>query len=121
MNHEFCIQCGHKNIYQVTKPKFCAGCGQPFNTTLVSKSSQREVEDDEEPEYVGGKFNIEKLRKTVAAQVEGNKVSLDDLWKDPQQSSYNPRQASTDPEGNILLKQIMTECKGVKEPVEINA
>ena len=120
MNHEFCIQCGNKNIYQIAKPKFCAGCGQPFNTTLVSKSSRQESDQEDEEEYVSGKFDIEKLRKTVAAQVEGSKISLDDLWKDPQQSSYSPRQASSDPEGNTLLKQIMNECKGAKEPVEIN-
>ena len=121
MNHEFCIQCGTKVTFEVSKPKFCSGCGSPFNTSLVSKSSRNEQEEDDGEEYVGGKFDIEKLRKTVAAQVEGRKVSLDDLWKDPHQSSYSPRQASLDPEGNAILKQVMIECKGSKEPVEINA
>ena len=120
MNYEFCIQCGTKVAFEVSKPKFCSGCGDPFNTSFVSKSSKQDLQEDHEQDYVGGKFDIEKLRKTVAAQVEGNKVSLDDLWKNPQQSSYSPRRASSDPEGNALLKQVMTECKGAKEPVEIN-
>jgi len=120
MNHEFCIQCGTKVTFEVSKPKFCSGCGSNFNTSLVSKSSRRETEEYNEEEYVGGKFDIEKLRKTVGAQIEGNKVSLDDIWKSPQQSSYNPRQASPDPEGQEILKQVMMECKGVKEPIEIN-
>lgn len=120
MNHEFCIQCGTKVAFEVSKPKFCSGCGNPFNTSLVSKSSQQNTNEHEEEEYVGGKYDIEKLRKTIGTQVQVNKVSLDDLWKDPQQSSYNPRQASQDPEGNAILKQVMMECKGAKEPIEVD-
>lgn len=120
MNKEFCINCGGKVEYSVTKPRFCPLCGVNFNTSIGASVSTQNNQDGGEPEYTGAKFDINKLRHSVAAQVDGNKISLDDLWKDPQQSSYSPRKASEDPEGNAILRQVMSECKSTKEPVEIN-
>lgn len=123
MNHEFCINCGHKAQFSITKPSFCPSCGVHFNksvnASIASKPAQNN--EDDEPEYTGAKFDMNKLRQSVAAQMtDHNKVSLDDLWKDPQKSEYRPRQASSDPEGTALIKQVMSECKSKKEPTEIN-
>ena len=63
MNKEFCIQCGHKNIFEVSKPRFCAGCGNQFNT-LAKANSPKEIsqaknfsdeEDDKKGKKKGGR------------------------------------------------------------------
>lgn len=44
MNKIFCVNCGHKNIYETSVPKFCAGCGQQVG--VISSASTNEKEEE---------------------------------------------------------------------------
>lgn len=122
MNKEFCINCGHKNIFEVSKPKYCAGCGSPFNTSSASKYKQVEqVEQVEEEQYDSPSFDINKLRASIIAENNQSKKTLDDLWKDPAPRDQNNRRAfSSDPSGEEILKRTMTECARVKSATDID-
>ena len=37
----YCPSCGHKNIYSVSRPKFCNSCGESFSSNLSTKSNQQ--------------------------------------------------------------------------------
>ena len=119
MNKEFCINCGHKNLFEVSKPKFCAGCGSPFNTSSASVS-RREVEEEEEREGPVS-FDLKKLRAGIMAETQASKVSLDDLWKDPAPKDPNSYRApSNDPSGKEILRKTMQECSKAKAAKEID-
>lgn len=121
MNKEFCINCGAKNLYEISKPKFCAGCGSPFNVSSASVSRKKETPQDEE-EFVSGGFDLEKLRASIVAESSKDKKSLDDLWKNPAPKDPNIyRSPSSDPSGTEILKKTMTECAQVKVAQEIGA
>lgn len=60
--HQFCVHCGEKNIYETAPPKFCCGCGNPFNKGISSvKPAVVEQEEDGEVDSKG--FNLDKLKK----------------------------------------------------------
>lgn len=121
MNREFCFRCGQKNVYEVTKPKFCCGCGELLNVSLTS-ASKRKPEPEEEPEFISGGFDLEKLRASIVAESNKDKKSLDDLWKNPAPKDPNLyRSPSSDPSGNEILKKTMAECAQVKVAQEIGA
>ena len=124
MNKEFCINCGHKNLFEISKPKFCAGCGESFNTSAASSpaSSSRRTKEVEEEEYEPASFDIEKLRASIVSESSKHLTSLDDLWKDPAPKDPNSyRSPSSDPSGIEIIKQTMSECSKVKAAKEINA
>jgi predicted RNA-binding Zn-ribbon protein involved in translation (DUF1610 family) len=35
----YCPHCGNKNIYELTKPKFCASCGKELAVSIIAKTS----------------------------------------------------------------------------------
>lgn len=43
MSKIFCTECGHPNLYEVAKPKFCAGCGTSMGAAfgVVTTPAQR--------------------------------------------------------------------------------
>ena len=123
MNKEFCINCGHKNLFEVSKPKFCAGCGVSFNTSMASTSRKvsSQEEESEEEEYQSASYDIQKLKASIIAESASNKKTLDELWSDPAPRMVgNQREASSDPSGADILKQTMKDCAIVKEAKEIN-
>ncbi len=73
MMHEFCVQCGHKNLFESVKPKFCAGCGQQFNVggATVSRANASEEEGLEESEQMP-KLNKQKLSEGWSTQVDNS-------------------------------------------------
>lgn len=121
MNHEFCISCGHKAVFQVSKPRFCPSCGSPFNTTLGTTSRQKEEPEDNEDNYAPISFDLKKLRASIVTESNKSKQTLDDLWKDPAPKDPNfYREPSNDPSGTELLKQTMAECAKVKKAKDVN-
>ena len=46
MNKIFCVNCGHKNIYETQTPKFCAGCGSLV--AVIGSKPKAETEEEEE-------------------------------------------------------------------------
>ncbi len=66
MIHEFCVKCGHKNLFESVKPKFCAGCGQPFN--VGAEVSEATVAEEELDQPVS--TDKKKLSQDWSAQVD---------------------------------------------------
>lgn len=120
MNKEFCIQCGHKNVFEVSRPKFCAGCGTPFNTSSAStlrnapKVERYHEEDDDDESETLSSIDISKLRNTITVEASQNKVSLDDLWRNPSPYEQFDRPQFNGPDGEDLIKQIQRECASSK-------
>ncbi len=123
MNKEFCIQCGHKNMFEVSRPKFCAGCGSPFNTSAkaapakkISEAKLRNhFDDEEEQDYVPfNQIDLSKLRNSIAYEGVNNKVKLDDLWSNPAPREDFERKGFNGPEGQELLNQTERECSTSK-------
>ena len=87
MNKEFSINCGDKNIFEVSKRKYCAGCGSPFNTSSVSKYKQ--VEEIEEEQYDSPSFDINKLKASIIEEQTKNalKEAEDGLIVPPEENS----------------------------------
>jgi hypothetical protein len=120
MNKEFCINCGAKNLYEVVKPKFCIGCGSPFNTSVRATSRREEGLELDDDDHAPANFNLKKLRASIVAESNKSKQTLDDLWKDPAPKDPNfYRAPSNDPSGTEILKQTMTECSQVKVAKEV--
>lgn len=122
MNKEFCINCGHKNLFEVSKPKFCAGCGNPFNTSNASAKMKAKEEIEDEDDYEGAAcYDLEKLKASIVSESFSNKITLDQLWSDPAPRDPNSsRPASSDPSGTEILKQTMKECSKVKSAKDID-
>lgn len=121
MNHEFCIACGKKSYFEISKPKFCPSCGSPFNVSSASVKRPTRLEEDDEPERESNvSFDIKKLRASIVSETASSKKSLDDLWRDPAPRDPNfYRPPSSDPSGNEIIRQTMSECSPVKAAVEI--
>jgi hypothetical protein len=119
VNKEFCINCGEKVLYEISKPKFCPSCGTPFNTS--NSLASKRVLIEEEPESIVGTLDMDKLRASIVAETSKSKRSLDDLWKDPAPRDTNAyRPPSSDPSGTEILKKTMSDCAPVKAAKEIN-
>jgi len=107
MNKVFCVSCGFKILYEVTKPKFCSSCGE--NVGGVSAASKKEeVEEASELD-----IDIEKLQKDISVEVASEKTTLEDLWASsapPSDGDSSPRRASDDPEGQALLDKTIADC-----------
>ncbi len=116
MNKEFCMSCGHKNLFEINRPKFCAGCGSPLNTSLASitksNSPSKQSSDDEDSleEFDLESIDINAMRNGIQFEGLGRKVSLDDLWRSPAPSDGTRRPPAKGPEGKELLKVVQTEC-----------
>jgi hypothetical protein len=118
-NKEYCIHCGHKNIFESSRPKFCAGCGLSFNLAGSSNSS---ASDSEEEDSTPLKINLHALRKSIQVETpQAPKVTLDNLWSDPApRSEGNFREGDDSPVGQALLKQVLNECMSSKEPKSVD-
>jgi hypothetical protein len=120
MNKEFCIQCGFKNVFEVSRPKFCAGCGKPFNTTTKVNSAEKKVirshnqEDDFDEEFNLDDIDISKLKKSISYEGFNKNLTLDDLWSNPAPRDGFKRDGFLGPEGDELLAQIRKECSTSK-------
>lgn len=125
MNSEYCIKCGHKAEFRVSKPSFCPSCGGPFNRSSSSASKKVVEFDDEEDEddddSVGG-FDTKKLSKAWVAEKDNfRRPTFEDLINAPcQRSERVPRPESDGGlSGMDLLKQIRQECARSKNTKEV--
>lgn len=112
MNKVFCSSCGHKNVYEVTKPKFCADCGAPIG--LPSQTSVKKVETEiDYKEEQPREFDLRRLKNDIVAEV-GDKqgTTLTDLWKSATPDSANrfDRPSPNLPDGEAMIKQSQADC-----------
>jgi hypothetical protein len=113
MNKVFCSSCGHKNVYEVTKPKFCAACGTPIGASVPAPARQEAVAEIEYEERAKG-FDLRKLKNDIVAEASTEQITLTDLWKSatPEDASRGKfsRPASNLPEGEALIKRSQADC-----------
>ena len=115
MNKVFCVSCGFKILYEVTKPKFCSSCGEGVGGT--SSAKKEEVEERSELD-----IDIDKLKKDIVVEKSDGKVTLESLWSTanaPASEGVEPRRPSADPEGQALLDQTLKDCSSSRTK-EIN-
>ena len=122
MNHEFCMECGHKNLFEVSRPKFCAGCGNGLNSTAKAsvKKTSSVQEEDKGDGFDAGSLDLDKLRRQISIEGSSRKVSLDDLWSAPAPNDGIMRAASSSLDGKELLKSIREECAPIHSAKEID-
>lgn len=123
MQHEFCINCGQKNVFEISKPKFCSGCGEPFNTTVASRhirKQEQEQENDDGDGFDVSSIDIDKLRKQIGIESFARKVSLDDLWSSPTPTDRSRRPAVSSPQGEALLQAIKKDCAPTQRARDID-
>jgi len=125
MNKLFCVSCGFKILYEVTKPKFCSSCGEPIGS--ISSSAKAE-EQGEVEETSMASIDLDKLKRGISVEANSSKQNLKDIWGGVTEQEAQAggmgrmeRAPSKDPEGQALLDQIMNECassrmKDVDEP-----
>ena len=110
MNKLFCVSCGFKILYEVTKPKFCSSCGQGI-ASLSASSKKQEPEEENELD-----LDLNKLKRGIVAEVSTQKTNLGQLWSSVTSSEANmpkgdyKRPASKDPDGQALLDKTIQDC-----------
>ena len=109
MNKMFCVSCGFKILYEVSKPKFCSSCGH--NLAGITKATV--VEEPEEESSIDS-IDINKLKRDISVDYSSTKTTLKDIIANSTAADANPeyesRPASTNAEGDALIKQIQQEC-----------
>jgi len=116
MNKIFGVSCGYKNLYEVSQPKFCSGCGHQIGVSNASASikgvspPKMEVELGEEESV--GSYNLRKLRSQIVAENTSNKIKLGDIVGSSSSEGIDEfkREASNLPDGGDLLEQNKKDC-----------
>lgn len=123
MNSEYCMQCGHKAEFKVSKPSFCPSCGAPFNRAGGTSISKRvETDDDDDDDDHAGEFDTEKLSEGwVAVKDDFRRPTFEDLINSPAKRSDRTSRPESDAglSGQELLKQIRQECSRTKSSKEV--
>ncbi len=129
MNKVFCVSCGFKNVYEVTKPKFCASCGSAVMGALAPKapikaSVEIEIEEEEYEEPSVRSIDVRRLRRDIIAEANTSKTNLTDLWKsaspqDAENIDGFRRPSPNLPNGQDLIRLTQAECASSK-PIDID-
>jgi hypothetical protein len=110
MNKIFCVSCGFKILYEVTKPKFCPSCGN----SLGSVSSAAKKEEGEEVSDLD--IDLNKLKRDIIVENDKRKTKIEDIWGSVTSSEANSpqdgfsRPESKDPSGKELLDKTIRDC-----------
>jgi hypothetical protein len=126
MNKIFCTSCGHKNIYEVNEPKFCAGCGSAIRGGVSSdvvraSESSASVEVDMGNGSSLGSINLDKLRNNIVAEGNSKQVKLGDIMGSSSSDSSDEfvRGESNLPDGDELIQRSQQDC-GSSKPIDID-
>jgi len=114
MNKVFCSSCGHKNVYEVTKPKFCSSCGATIGSAAPAPARKEAVAEIEYEEESPRSFDLNKLKGDIVAEASSQNTTLTDLWKSatPEDAnrSRSSRPAPNLPNGEAMIKQSQADC-----------
>lgn len=114
MNKVFCSSCGHKNVYEVTKPKFCSSCGATIGLAAPAPARKEAVAEIEYEEESPRSFDLDKMKRDIVAEASSQNITLTDLWKSatPEDAnrSRSPRPAANLPNGDAMIKQSQADC-----------
>jgi len=110
MNKLFCVSCGHKILYEVTKPKFCSSCGESIGGVSTA-SKKQEIEEESELDV-----DLNKLKRDIIVESSNQKTTVEQIWGSVTSAEANAerekfsRPASQDPDGKELLDQTIKDC-----------
>ena len=117
MNKIFCVACGHKNIYEIQKPKFCAGCGSGVSgdisvSSKTEKSKERMDVDLGDASSDSTSFDLNKLKGQIVAESSSKKITLGDIMGSSSGGGSDEfsREASNLPDGQDLLNMSKDDC-----------
>ena len=111
MNKIFCVSCGFKILYEISKPKFCCNCGQGAES--LSSSLKKEEGQETESDF---DINLSELKKSIIIESSKDKTSIEDIWGSVTSSEATTprgnfsRSESKDPNGEELLKKTVQDC-----------
>ena len=118
MNKVLCSSCGHKNVYEVAKPKFCSACGSPTGAAAPAPALKEAIAEIESEGESPHSFDLNKMKKDIVAEASSQQTTLTDLWKSatPEDStrSRSSRPASNLPNGDAMIKQSQADCSSSK-------
>jgi hypothetical protein len=114
MNKVFCSSCGHKNVYEVTKPKFCSACGSSIGAAAPAPARKEAVAEIDYEEENSRSFDLKKMKRDIVAEASSQNTTLTDLWKSATPEDANrtrtSRPAANLPEGEAMIKQSQADC-----------
>lgn len=129
MNTEYCIKCGGKAEFSVSKPKFCPSCGSPFNRAApaVSKASTRYEEEDEDDDDENAVEHIDvqslKRKNIFKADVDKNhRMTIGDLTPPSSEYARASRQGAKGEDslsGEEIIRKMQMECSRIKSSTTI--
>lgn len=128
MNHTYCLICSYKNLYSVSTPPFCQGCGKPLNRTgvaLKADSSRKrggESDDEDDDDFSGETFNPKSLAKDWFVEKDSfRRPTFEDLINNPVERRETMPRPESDAglNGAELLKQIRNECSRSRDTKEV--
>ena len=121
--HQFCIKCGVKNLYETNVPKFCSGCGKPFNRSDSSISQDSDEDDFQDPTP---KIDKRSLAQDWGVQDYGRNSATIGTFGDLALNNPTPPQPRmARPEsmaglnGQDLVKTLVTQCSKVTKSREV--
>jgi len=121
---EYCIKCGAKHEYSLTKPNFCSSCGTPLSAQASSSSTlSNNVISEPKPAAEDSVPRISQLEYSINAS--SRKCTFGDLVseaeRDPQEkyikSPVRPK-AKYDPTEDVIQSTIK-QCSSKRDPEEI--
>jgi len=110
MNKLFCVSCGFKILYEVTKPKFCSSCGEAIGSVSVASKKQEEEESSEL------NVDLNKLKRDIVVESSNQKTTVEQIWGSVTSAEASAerdnfsRPSSQDPDGKELLDKTMQDC-----------
>lgn len=114
MNKVFCSSCGHKNVYEVTKPKFCSSCGTTIGASAPAPARREAVAEIDYEEESSRSFDLGKMKNDIIAEANSQQTTLTDLWKSATPEDANrektSRRSSNLPNGEDMIKQSQADC-----------
>jgi hypothetical protein len=74
MSNLYCQKCGYKNLYTLSPPNFCGGCGNAFSgakPTIPQKTAKAKAkESEEEEEYDEDETDIDEVPSVTKFEYE---------------------------------------------------
>jgi hypothetical protein len=108
----YCPECGKKNDYDITKPKFCKKCGKDFvNIFKTAKASKTNLIDSDDEEYEI--IRVKKSKKTnVGAENKTTKELDAEEFDDSQFESLGSEEVkgmAQEVKANLDVNDFITE------------
>jgi|14_taG_2_1085336.scaffolds.fasta_scaffold06606_4 predicted RNA-binding Zn-ribbon protein involved in translation (DUF1610 family) len=116
MNKIFCVSCGTKNVYETTKPKFCANCGEAISG--VSQATQQT--SDEVEEVSVSSIDLDGLKRGIGVQYNKSVTKIEDVFGKGADGSASRRAPSNLPSGKDIIKHNMQDCAQASRSKDIN-